>query len=74
MNKKILIGLIFLLIFSILSYIVSIIVMKKITDDRKNPWIVEGVRPANKPLFISQNKDRIEILMIFYEYSGKSTK
>tara|TARA_Y100001970_G_scaffold14162_1_gene16010 strand:+ start:7948 stop:8673 length:726 start_codon:yes stop_codon:yes gene_type:complete len=57
MNKKILIGLIFLLIFSILSYIVSIIVMKKITEDRKNPWIVEGVRPANKPLFISQNKD-----------------
>ena len=54
-NRKLFIGLIVVLVISIVVYLVSIVVIKKLTYARENPWIIEGVREAKKPLILSQD-------------------
>mgnify|MGYP001392539753 CR=1 FL=1 len=54
-GNKLFIILVFVLILCIISYLVSGTVMRNFKDARDNPWIIEGVRGANKPLVLSQN-------------------
>jgi len=53
--NKLYVGLVAMLVVSIVIYIASVIMTNKLRTARKNPWIIEGVREANKPLVLSQN-------------------
>ena len=53
--NKLYIGLVIALVISIIVYIVSVVITNKLRTARNNPWIIEGVREANKPLVLSQN-------------------
>lgn len=54
-NNKLFIGLVTLLILCIIAYIVSIILLRKYKNERRNPWIIDGVREAKAPLVLTQD-------------------
>tara|TARA_Y100000310_G_C20632448_1_gene789361 strand:+ start:1035 stop:1805 length:771 start_codon:yes stop_codon:yes gene_type:complete len=47
--------LIVLLVLAVLAYIGTTILVKRLTDARNNPWIIEGVREAKSPMVLSQD-------------------
>ena len=56
-NYKIFIGLLVVFILCVVAYIVSNVLIAKYSNARQNPWIIEGVREAKKPLLLSQDMD-----------------
>ena len=54
-NRKLFIGLIVVFVMCVVAYLASTAVIKKLIDARDNPWIIEGVREAKKPLILSQD-------------------
>ena len=74
--NKLYIGLVIALVISIIVYIVSVVITNKLRTARNNPWIIEGVREANKPLVLSQNigdDGSIPIRKISFDASDEGT-